>query len=424
MYADSVMRTWLQSYQQRFLQLTCLAMTSFLLYYYREGGVKDAGITNPGPRDVGVYISAGNAVLQGINPYELVGNRFGAVGAVPFGVIDFFIPSNLTTVFFQVVNLAGIFLFIRTFQKAPDNFRSEVIYLLIILFSATREMLVTNQITGILMGIFAFWHRRQGMYLASNKKIHLLIASLSAVFLLDLKPHLFGLILLFYFIKSKEKMLPITISATWIFLHLLVDLTQRRILEIDWFNTLFKLQEQAKGGQLPDAVSFWPLINSFFPGIEFSSLTIFFPLILGLLALGFLSRKRNILDLLPWLFLLPATSIYFHYYDLIPALVLMMIMQIQSPSKYFVFAICYLTIPQEYLEPRNAILILIGLIAWVVFVKQTSSIRALILSGLALAFSYMAVKHFSEDPRLVQSWIVTESVLIATYFLKPRFKLA
>jgi hypothetical protein len=399
-----------------------LTTTFALLFYYREGGVKDANIPNPGPRDVGVYIAAGNAILRGLNPYELVGNRFGAVGAVPFGVIDFFVPENLTTVIFQILNIVGVIFFIRTVVQVKVKYGKEITYFLVILFSATREMLVTNQITGILMGVFALWYTQQLRFLSTKSAKNLAIVALAAIFLVDLKPHLFGMILLFSFIKNKNLKVIFTTVGAWAILHLFVDFTQQRILELDWLNILLDLQAQAKDGELPDAVSFWPLVSYLTSFDHLPTLVLMAPMLLGLIALTFYSTRCDFHDLLPWLFLLPASSIYFHYYDLVPALIFMVASQLKKSSDYFLFAIGFLVIPQEITNSRNFVFILAALISWKLLIDRSWSLRALSLSAFGLVVSYLCVRYFDGNPRLTQSWIVTESVIIAAIFMRQRQK--
>ena len=415
-----MLKNWFNLHLVRIFHLICATTTLALLFYYREGGVKDVNISNPGPRDVGVYIAAGNAVLRGLNPYEMVGNRFGSVGAIPFGIIDFIVPANLTTVIFQILNLVGILFFIHTFVQAKVKYAKEVTYFLVILFSATREMLVTNQITGILMGVFALWYTQQKKFLRTHSAMNLTVAALAAIFLVDLKPHLFGVILIFSFIKNKTWKIFFATAGAWITLHAFVDLTQQRILELDWLNILMALQEQAKDGELPDAVSFWPLISSATSFDHLPSLVLLMPTLLAFLALILYSIKRDLLELLPWLFLLPASSIYFHYYDLLPALVFMIASQLRKSSKYFLFAIGFLVIPQEITNSRNFLFILVGLTSWKLLIDRSWSPRAVLFSIIGLAVSYLCVHNFHGNPRLVQSWIVTESVIIAAIFMRHR----
>ena len=417
-------RTWFSLHLGRILQLVCAITTLALLFYYREGGVKDAGITNPGPRDVGVYIATGNAVLRGINPYETVGNRFGTVGPIPFGIIDFVVPANLTTVVFQLLNLAGILVFIRTFLQSKVKYSEYIAYFLTILFSATREMLVTNQITGILMGVFAFWYSQHNRFLLNYKTKCLISSAIAAVFLVDLKPHLFGMILLFYFLKKRNLRIILTTISAWISLHIFVDLTQQRILELDWLKILFVLQDQAKDGALLDAVSLWPLITLVTTLERFSTLALMMPTLLGLIVLSVYSTKKDLIELLPWLFLLPATSIYFHFYDLVPALVLMIASQLKNQSKYFPFAIGFLVIPQEITNSRNILFMIAAILSWKVLIDRAWFLRAHVIAVIGLAISYFCIHNLGSNPRLMQSWIVTESVIIAAIFIKHRTEMS
>jgi hypothetical protein len=415
-----VTRTWFVLHLGRILQLVCAITTLALLFYYREGGVKDAGITNPGPRDVGVYIATGNAVLRGVNPYETVGNRFGTVGPIPFGIIDFIVPANLTTAVFQLLNLAGILLFIRTFLQSKIKYSQHITYFLTILFSATREMLVTNQITGILMGVFAFWYSQQNRFLLTNKTKCLISSAIAAVFLVDLKPHLFGMILFFYFLKQRNVRSFLTTIIAWISLHIFVDLTQQRILELDWLKILLALQEQAKDGALLDAVSFWPLIKSVTTLESFPTLALMLPTLLGLIVLSVYLAKKDLIELLPWLFLLPAISIYFHYYDLVPALVLMIASQLKNQSKYFPFAIGFLVIPQEIISLLNILVLIVAILSWKFLIDRAWFLRANLVVTIGLVISYTCIHNLGDNPRLIQSWIVTESVVIAAIFVKQR----
>jgi hypothetical protein len=136
------------------------------------------------------------------------------------------------------------------------------------------------------------------------------------------------------------------------------------------------------------------------------------------------STKKDLIELLPWLFLLPATSIYFHYYDLVPALVLMIASQLKNQSKYFPFAIGFLVIPQEITNARNLLFLIAAILSWKVLVDRVWFLRAHAIAVIGLAISYICIHNLLSNPRLIQSWIVTESVLIAAIFIKHRTKMS
>jgi hypothetical protein len=197
-------------------------------------------------------------------------------------------------------------------------------------------------------------------------------------------------------------------------------LTQQRILELDWLKILLALQEQAKDGALLDAVSFWPLIKSVTTLESFPTLALMLPTLLGLIVLSVYLAKKDLIELLPWLFLLPAISIYFHYYDLVPALVLMIASQLKNQSKYFPFAIGFLVIPQEIISLLNILVLIVAILSWKFLIDRAWFLRANLVVTIGLVISYTCIHNLGDNPRLIQSWIVTESVVIAAIFVKQR----
>jgi hypothetical protein len=417
------MSSTVQSLKKYRLVAFGLASLCYLLFYYRQGGVKDVGVINPGIRDVGVYVDAGKLILRGENPYVLIGNRFGFVGCVPFAIVSYLIPSNFETLFFQLLNLTGCLVFVFVFKKFFPRNNTGLVVVTLLFISSTREMLVTNQITGIIMGLLAsaFYLSEIGIE-KSSKKCTFFAAGLF-VMALDLKPHLVIIFLGVYLISSKNRSLFFMTTFLWVGLHGLVDLMHQEILEFDWLKVLTDLQNQAQGGNLNDSVSFWPLINeiSGFAHIPLFILTL--PTILATIWLFYAAQKTPLPQIIIWPFIVPAFSIYFHHYDLIPVTVLILLAVEEKNIRYLLLPTMFFIIPIEYSNLQNQALVMTLLMLWKIESKFDISYSALFFSWVGFNLLHILNVYLEQLIGNLQSIIVTEIIVFSVAItLNQRFK--
>ena len=220
----------INEWANRVLVVLVIVSTSFLLYQYREGGIKDAGLTNTSIRDVGGYITTGLKILEKVNPYIPDGTvwggaRWGTFGTIPVAMISELIPRNLQVVFFQIVGLLGLYLFIRTIFRNISILNINAIFLLLIWTSSYREMLSTNQIIGMVLGLIAIGINT--LFLEKDMRVPVvqqILGTLCFVMALDLKPHISGLLIVGLYIYFRRGRDFLKLVGAYLITHAAVDI--------------------------------------------------------------------------------------------------------------------------------------------------------------------------------------------------------
>ncbi len=400
----------------------------FLLYQYREGGIKDVGLTDTSIRDVGGYITTGIKIMNRVNPYipdgEFWGGaRWGTFGTVPVAMISELVPRNLQVVFFQVIGLLGLYLFINTvFSKVPKVYVNSV-FLLLIWSSSFREMLTTNQIIGIVLGFVALGIRF--IFSEDSRDISPLNQALGAlcfVVALDLKPHISGLLIVglyIYFRKGKDF---IWLVSAYLVTHAAVDLYLGKIVELDWIKIVNGLSDRANKNELGDSVTIWPVIRRLVDFQEsfgiISKLTLFL-----LIALTFWAAYKKYWQTFLFLsFFVPAFSIYFHYYDGVPLFSLVFWAILSKEKTIFSFVVLdMLIISKETSNLRNMLLVIS--ISLMVAVLSTASNQKRLKNLVSAGFGFAAWQFIAtlnsksnSDQYQLQSLVVTQVLILASVF--------
>jgi hypothetical protein len=392
------------------------------LIAYREGGPKDLGISNfPHLRDAGVYLEVGRYILAGENPYIPPMSRWGTFGPIPFTLFFDIFPDSILTIVFQITNLIGIYFFLRILLKnrSLPIWRVNLGATLIFICSPVREMLSTNQIIGITVGFFSL-----GIWCFLKSKIQIsrifprwiwvLISGLAFAVSIDLKPHLFLVIFACVSFVWKTWKLPITVICVLILSHTFVNLTQMRILEKDWLDTLLNLRESAGRNSLGDTLAIWPLVAHWVQSFNYSAQAgLLLPLALGIGAIV-LVRGSRIQNGIFLGLLAPSVSFYSHYYDLIPVLIFVVSIFMNSRDDFMpMFAISFCILPLKLDSIQNLILLLTGVIICAILLQIQKKRIIWAVLGVAVGFAFRWL-IFSPDysDYLIQSTIVTGTILV------------
>ena len=392
----------------------------YLLIYYKNVGI----------HDVGAYIDSGKTLIDQKNPYALSGAKWGTFGPIILLSIYSIIPKAIVGMAFQLINIFGVYVFLRIFVNKSNNATFYLIFLLILWLSPTREMLAINQITGIVFGCIALGKK----FLSSNiNNKNSFINQIISVFFfsvaIDLKPH--TVIYLFVIIVVLEKSFKLLIyTSFFLFIsHSIINLYVGSILELDWIRAISKVSSSASKNQLGDSVSFWPLLNYYFKSPKlFFSASIVLVLILFIVSL-YLAYKHKPDMAMFFAILVPSFSIYYHFYDLIPLCIIVLNWAILNQQYvYSSFILSFILIPKEYLSYRNNFLVLfLELMLTYYFLKDIKKFKIFtlikIFFGLVLTYllhffnSYLNLNSF-----MLQSLIVSEALLMIYFvtYLKRR----
>ncbi len=409
----------------RVLVVLIIISTSFLLYQYREGGVKDAGLTNTSIRDVGGYITTGLKILEKVNPYIPDGTvwggaRWGTFGTIPVAMISELIPRNLQVVFFQVVGLLGLYLFIRTIFRNISIQKINLIFLLLIWTSSYREMLTTNQIIGMVLGLIAIGINT--LFLERDKKVPVfqqILGTLCFVMALDLKPHISGLLIVGLYIYFRGGTDFLKLVGAYLITHAVVDIHLGKVVELDWLNILSGLNDRANRNELGDSVTFWPLIRRIID-IEGSFGLVTKATLVVLVVLTFIvAYKRNWQAFIFLSFFVPSFTIYFHYYDAVPFLSLVIWAILSQPKSIFSFVVLdMLLISKESSSVRNISFVIVISFALAIFSTTRNSDRIRNLFFALIGFFIWQIiqminSRSNSDQYELQSLVVTQALVLS-----------
>jgi len=428
-FRTAVIKEFISQRANPILSTLIILSSVFLLYQYREGGPKDAGVTDTSIRDVGGYISTGIRILDKVNPYlpdgELWGGaRWGTFGTIPLALLSELVPRILQVVFFQTLGLLGLYFFMRTILRKLPRIQINSIFLLLIWSSSYREMLTTNQIIGIVLGLIALGVR--SLFLAEKGQKNWLLqvlGTLSFVIALDLKPHISGLFIVglyLYFRRVKDFFLLI---GMYVLTHAAVDIYLGRIVELDWLKIFTSLSDRADRNELGDSVTFWPVIRNF---LDFGgSFGLISKATLGLLVVltFWAASKRNWQMFIVLSFFAPAFSIYFHYYDAVPLLGLVFWALLSRRKTIFSFVVLdMLVITKEASSIRNIIFVIFVSAAVVIFSESSISIRLRNSLFAVVGFAIWQLIYFTNsklnlDQYELQYLVVTQALTLAYLFL-------
>jgi hypothetical protein len=209
-----------------------------------------------------------------------------------------------------------------------------------------------------------------------------------------------------------------------VFTHATVNVYLGRIVEIDWIEKVGTLSDRANRNELGDSVTFWPIIRKYID-IEGSFGVVSKATLLLLVLLTFwLAYKKYWGSFFFLSFFAPAFSIYFHYYDAVPfiALILWAVLTRQQSILSFV-VLDLLIISKEATSQKNMVLVVCISSLVAIFSTSANSIRIRNLIFSVIGFGtwqliYYANSKLNLDQYELQSLVVTEVlVLAALYFI-------
>lgn len=389
---------------------------------YREGGPKDAGISEfPHLRDAGVYLEVGRFILSGENPYIPPMSRWGTFGPVPFTLFFDLFPDSILTIIFQTANLIGIYFFLRLLLRNRNIsiWRCNLGATLVFICSPVREMLSTNQIIGITigsfsLGIWCFLQSRKYTSRILTTNVLVLISGVAFATALDLKPHLFiALFIVITFIWKSWK-LPTIVAAILISTHTVINLSQRRILEIDWINTLLNLRTSAGTNDLGDTLAIWPLMTHWFQDFNYTAQAgILLPFSIVTVAI-FQIRRDKVQSGIFLGLLAPTVSFYSHYYDLIPLLIFALTVFVNSKDAFIpILSFSFCILPLKIDSFQNLIMLFTGIIFCVIIFQIQVKKILLTFVGLIASFLFRWIVFSpAYNDYLIQSTIVTGTILV------------
>ena len=303
--------------------LVLMAGATTILFYYRRGGVVDSiydSHSQPGLRDVGIYMRAAQDILAQKSPYDLEGLAFrsGTFGVMLFSILG---SGSLGFFFSQLLNLAGFAYFsIVLFRSTLHTEKLLILVSVGIWFSCLREVFSTGQITGILAGLLAWGFQSLKVSSFWSKFLGGFAFSVA----LDLKPNLvifFMVTSYIFFQKLKDIWIPMAILAIG---HVLIDIYTQTILEKDWFVVLSSVSDPVRDPTNTGTRTIWPIIKLL---VNREVIASYIPTLIFLLfgvALTICARRSVNIQWVHASLILPVFYNYFHLYSFFPIAILIL----------------------------------------------------------------------------------------------------
>lgn len=353
---------------QKTASFVFLVFTVFLIsYYYRLGGT----------RDFGLYVSAGEAFLNGENAYETQFWRSGSFGSSAVWLLFGLWPKALLPFLYQIVTYIGFWSFAKYLGLQKNKTYWAFGFLLFL--SPVREVVNNLQITGLVLGLISLSLGSPPKFLERYHKSYLLVQATALAISLDLKPHSVVFVLFLLFIKGYKRiviLIGVLIAALG---HAALDVINGEILEITWLKGLSNLGNAS--GENGESTSPWKLIDYLSGGeIETSNLSL--GSILLVLAYGVArAKKLENLELIYLGLVASALMTYMHYYDLAPLAVCVLVRLFAKLNNPISLAtLMFLILPREISNAQN----LIVFVMLVALFNYISSDRAEAVYGRAL----------------------------------------
>jgi hypothetical protein len=297
---------------QRIIWSLCALSTLYLLRLNQYGALLDTE----------VYRSAGEQIVNGQNPYT-TGYRSGSLGALAIYLISKLSSINIMEYVFGFLNLAGIYIFVKSFITSKSEKLLPVAALVLLWSSPVREMLLNHQITGLCLGLFAIY--QLGINVEKSPISIKAISCIALAIACDLKPQLILPFLLVSLAKSRKYYAPFAAACLVIISNVLLSAHTQVFLFREQLDVILQLNTSSSNVKWRDISNIWTVIDFYIPAYDFWR--IFAYLVTGVLLLlipiATVIRGEFVGKLISVVF--PVFSIYCHTYDLIPLVALSLI---------------------------------------------------------------------------------------------------
>lgn len=347
------------------------------VYSYRLGSARVDKGQDPGLRDLGTYLSAGQQFLTGVDPYLNPNYRAGPSLLLIFGVLEKFVSPSVLGWALQLATVIGVLFFVNFFSgvKLGQNF---VPYLIIIFLSSTRENLVNIQLTGFLALIFAYGIK---FILSQTFSIRTVIGVFLTGIAIDTKPHLFLLTFLYVVVYKGKKRCFLFMVMSIVFTHTLISIYLEKNITISYLRQIISLTKMRSDGELSESLVFWPILEEFLLSPRTTIVLSYLVLAsLIIILLSKLSARKDYENGILLSLLIPAFGIFFHYYDLALVIALSLMILKKRNSKLYIPLAMFFLIPENVLHLEN--ILFMALITTLIFVSQViSKVNIIYCSG-------------------------------------------
>jgi hypothetical protein len=282
-----------------------LIISTFLVFKYFGG-----------TGDIALYINAGHSILKGVNPYLNSEYANSPVAAVLILFVSKLFPESIFPLFIQLLNIVGIVFFANLHKSVFKTKKSSHIVLTLLALSVAFRALLSNiQVTGLILGLYAFAIYLTKKTNSSSKMVGFLLIGIAV----ELKPQVALPFALIFVLRHLS--FPRIIFTTFFFalMHVALSVLYGQALEVLWFD---KIRSYSSKSFLPgpeiSPFKFLALLVNQQTVLKVVGVIVLLALYLAIVFKSVSSHKTALLIAS----IVPLLSSYSHMYDFVPLMLI------------------------------------------------------------------------------------------------------
>jgi uncharacterized membrane protein YiaA len=358
--------------------------------------------------DFGTFVKAGELIVEGTDPYANTIFVSSPVPALFFYFLSEILPFIFIPIFWQVLNLFGLFYFFHTFLKTELSSLLPLVFAMLAFLNTTRALLANVQVSGLVLGLIAI-----GAVLVQQKR-SIYLQPLPIWFALEIKPQFAIGFVLFLLCDQKFHFFKATLLTLYTLVsHFIVEVKYLSDINYFWLKKImvYSSASVSEGYE----ISIWKALALYTQDdlmIRVFS-TVFLLFLLVMISLMSIKSKPN------WAIGLacyvPLLNSYLHLYDLIPIAVIISLGFVtrQNILNVFMFFMFLQVYPLGF---RSQIIMIVLFLVVIIFQSQRKfNSKGVYLSALIFItfgiLSYFLLMNQSEEVQIALTLVFPITVL-------------
>ena len=333
--------------------------------------------------DFGDFVKAGSMIWENIDPYSHLMYVNSPVSAVVIFGLSKALPFLFVPFFWQLLNIIGLFLFIRCVVRTEFHRSLPVVFSIFAFLNVTRALFGNVQVTGLVLGLVAI-----GMILIKNGE-SAFISMIPIWLAAEVKPQLaLGFIAIFLFQGKIQKLRIFALGLYLLISHLVVEVMFNGDINRLWIQKLLKYSSASlrEGYE----ISYWKslAISSDQTSLIRILSTLFLLITLSAIIALTLRNRPELALLLAIVF--PFQNTYLHLYDLAPIGILFILGLYSSRNIFMLIGVClFLQFFPLTIQSQILVLIMFSLTLFLLKNRDRGNLQLLVV--LATSFLIVAV---------------------------------
>jgi len=360
--------------------------------------------------DYGDFVKAGQLIWDDKDPYSRLMYVNSPVSATLVYGLSWILPFLFVPFFWQVLNMLGIWLFLRAFINPNLAKPLFIAVTLASFFNSTRALYGNVQVTGLVLGLIAVAH------ILFKSDVSAFVSLIPLWLAFELKPQMTLSFLIFFFFFQKIQSIRILIFGAYVLLsHLVVEIMFVGDIHRLWIEKILRYSSNSleEGYE----ISIWKSTAQILghqPTIKVFT-TVFTVLILILMVYFSLQSKGNLILFLATVF--PLANSYLHLYDLAPIAILVVIAAFRTQGTSLILG-CVLFLQifplSQYSQLVLALLFLLVAI-WSYWARRSGLkfIVYVLVSSTLVAISFFIQRNLSQEIQIANSVVIPLIAVLA-----------